>query len=158
MRTLGVHRPARVVDNGEQAVERAGRAVADLAAYLPHQANARVLDATATSLNLAPHTAIARDVVTSGNTSAASIPGAMTVPQRSGGYSFASPSRCHRAGPTGFRGRPARRCAPRTVPVARRRGGREPLRGALPARAARRPRANGRGPIGYSVRRNRPFG
>ncbi|GAA2059832.1 ketoacyl-ACP synthase III [Streptomyces cheonanensis] len=60
-----------------QAVERAGLAVADLAAYIPHQANARIIDATAKSLNLAPHTAIARDVVTSGNTSAASIPLAM---------------------------------------------------------------------------------
>ncbi|WP_329473148.1 ketoacyl-ACP synthase III [Streptomyces sp. NBC_01723] len=57
-----------------QAVEQAGIGIADLAAFVPHQANARIIDTAATSLGLAPHTVVARDVVTAGNTSAASIP------------------------------------------------------------------------------------
>ncbi|WP_374028478.1 beta-ketoacyl-ACP synthase III [Streptomyces sp. NEAU-sy36] len=60
-----------------EALRRAGLGVADLAAFIPHQANARIVDAAAKSLGLAPHTVVARDVVTSGNTSAASIPLAM---------------------------------------------------------------------------------
>ncbi|MBP0455725.1 MULTISPECIES: beta-ketoacyl-ACP synthase III [unclassified Kitasatospora] len=60
-----------------QALDRAGLDVADLDAFIPHQANARIVDAAAASLGLAPHTAVARDVVTAGNTSAASIPLAM---------------------------------------------------------------------------------
>ncbi|MCG0283770.1 beta-ketoacyl-ACP synthase III [Streptomyces sp. PSAA01] len=60
-----------------QALADAGLQTADLAAFIPHQANARIIDAAAKSLGLAPHTVVARDVVSAGNTSAASIPLAM---------------------------------------------------------------------------------
>ncbi|MEU6098279.1 beta-ketoacyl-ACP synthase III [Streptomyces sp. NPDC047079] len=63
-----------VPEISRQALERAGLDVTDLAAFVPHQANARIVDAAAKSLGLAPHTAVAKDVVTAGNTSAASIP------------------------------------------------------------------------------------
>ncbi|MER7004929.1 beta-ketoacyl-ACP synthase III [Dactylosporangium sp. NPDC000555] len=60
-----------------QAVDAAGLSLDDLDAFIPHQANARIIDAVAKSLRLPPHTVIARDVVHTGNTSAASIPLAM---------------------------------------------------------------------------------
>jgi 3-oxoacyl-[acyl-carrier-protein] synthase-3 len=59
------------------ALKLAGAAAADLAAFIPHQANIRITDAIAHALELPPHVAIARDIQTSGNTSAASIPLAM---------------------------------------------------------------------------------
>ncbi|TNM30590.1 beta-ketoacyl-ACP synthase III [Streptomyces sedi] len=60
-----------------RALEAAGLEPGDLAAFIPHQANARIIDAVARSLGLPPHVVVARDVVTSANTSAASIPLAM---------------------------------------------------------------------------------
>ncbi|MFE9560512.1 beta-ketoacyl-ACP synthase III [Streptomyces sp. NPDC006487] len=63
-----------VPEISRQALAKAGVEVADLAAFVPHQANARIVDAAARTLGLAPHTAVAKDVVTAGNTSAASIP------------------------------------------------------------------------------------
>jgi 3-oxoacyl-[acyl-carrier-protein] synthase-3 len=56
------------------ACERAGIAVEELAAFIPHQANLRITEAVARSLNLPPSVVIARDIVESGNTSAASVP------------------------------------------------------------------------------------
>ncbi|CUU55566.1 3-oxoacyl-[acyl-carrier-protein] synthase-3 [Parafrankia irregularis] len=53
--------------------ERAGIAPEDLAAIVPHQANLRIVEALAGGLGV-PDVPIARDVVDSGNTSAASIP------------------------------------------------------------------------------------
>ncbi|GAA3092903.1 beta-ketoacyl-ACP synthase III [Streptomyces rectiviolaceus] len=63
-----------VPEIAQQALREAGVDVADLAAFVPHQANARIIDTAAKSLGLAPHTVVAKDVVTAGNTSAASIP------------------------------------------------------------------------------------
>ncbi|MEU3776659.1 beta-ketoacyl-ACP synthase III [Streptomyces sp. NPDC032472] len=63
-----------VPEISRQALDKAGLDVADLDAFVPHQANARIVDAAARSLGLAPHTAVAKDVVTAGNTSAASVP------------------------------------------------------------------------------------
>jgi 3-oxoacyl-[acyl-carrier-protein] synthase III len=45
----------------------------DVAAFVPHQANLRIIDALAADLN-APDAVIAREVVTVGNTMAASVP------------------------------------------------------------------------------------
>lgn len=59
------------------ALDAAGITTADLAAFIPHQANARIVDALARALGLSAHTVVARDVVDAGNTSAASIPLAM---------------------------------------------------------------------------------
>jgi 3-oxoacyl-[acyl-carrier-protein] synthase III len=56
------------------AMERAGVTPADLAAFVPHQANLRICAKLASSLRLPPQVRLASDVVDAGNTSAASIP------------------------------------------------------------------------------------
>jgi 3-oxoacyl-[acyl-carrier-protein] synthase-3 len=58
----------------QRALEAAGIGPADLSAFILHQANVRIIDAAAKALRLPEHIAIARDIATSGNTSAASIP------------------------------------------------------------------------------------
>jgi 3-oxoacyl-[acyl-carrier-protein] synthase-3 len=60
-----------------EACLRAGIEPAELAAFVPHQANLRIIDSIAKKLNT-PNAVIARDIVTSGNTSAASIPLALS--------------------------------------------------------------------------------
>jgi 3-oxoacyl-[acyl-carrier-protein] synthase-3 len=60
-----------------QALAAAGLEPADLAAFIGHQANVRIIDAAVTALGLPPHVTVSRDVVEDGNTSAASIPLAM---------------------------------------------------------------------------------
>ena len=57
-----------------QALDRAGVSVDQLDCFVPHQANNRITDAMARSMKLPPHVRIARDIVDSGNTSAASVP------------------------------------------------------------------------------------
>ena len=57
-----------------QACQRAGLQVSDLAAFVPHQANLRITESLVSSLGLGPDVVVARDVVDSGNTSAASVP------------------------------------------------------------------------------------
>ena len=59
------------------ALDQAGLDPGDLAAFIPHQANARMTEVMAKRLGLPDHVAVADDVATSGNTSAASIPLAM---------------------------------------------------------------------------------
>jgi len=58
----------------QQALDAAGISADDLAAFIPHQANIRIIDELAKQLKLPEHVAIARDIVRTGNTSAASIP------------------------------------------------------------------------------------
>jgi 3-oxoacyl-[acyl-carrier-protein] synthase-3 len=60
-----------------QACERAGVEPADIAAFIAHQANARIIDSIAKRLNL-PNAIVVKDIVESGNTSAASIPLALS--------------------------------------------------------------------------------
>jgi 3-oxoacyl-[acyl-carrier-protein] synthase-3 len=60
-----------------QACEQAGVAPSELAAFVPHQANARIIDGIVKRLNI-PDAVIAKDIVESGNTSAASIPLALS--------------------------------------------------------------------------------
>ncbi|KHK97318.1 3-oxoacyl-ACP synthase [Microbacterium mangrovi] len=57
-----------------QALEAAGIGPDDLAAFIPHQANMRIIDEFAKQLKLPESVVIARDIETTGNTSAASIP------------------------------------------------------------------------------------
>lgn len=57
-----------------EALEVAGIEASDLAAFIPHQANMRIIDEFAKQLKLPETTVIARDIETTGNTSAASIP------------------------------------------------------------------------------------
>ncbi|WP_261989065.1 beta-ketoacyl-ACP synthase 3 [Streptomyces sp. wa22] len=59
------------------ALDAAGVTTAELAAFIPHQANLRIVDGAASALRLPPHVVVARDVVHAGNTSAASVPLAM---------------------------------------------------------------------------------
>lgn len=63
----------------ERALEAAGITAADLAAFIPHQANLRITTTAAKALCLPPHVLIATDVITNGNTGAASIPLAMAA-------------------------------------------------------------------------------
>ena len=60
-----------------QACERAGVAVSDLSAFVPHQANLRIIEAIARKLG-APQALVADDIVHAGNTSSASIPLALS--------------------------------------------------------------------------------
>ncbi|HEY1485452.1 MAG TPA: beta-ketoacyl-ACP synthase III [Micromonosporaceae bacterium] len=60
-----------------RAVAAAGITLDELDAFIPHQANMRITDAMARALKLPERVAIARDIVETGNTSAASIPLAM---------------------------------------------------------------------------------
>ena len=68
---------SQMADVALSACERAGIAPSELAAFVPHQANLRIIDAIARRLN-APQAIVARDIVTSGNTSAATIPLALS--------------------------------------------------------------------------------
>ncbi|GAA3948303.1 beta-ketoacyl-ACP synthase III [Microbacterium soli] len=58
----------------KEALDRAGIEASDLAAFIPHQANLRIVEQFAKQLKLPETTVIARDIETTGNTSAASIP------------------------------------------------------------------------------------
>ncbi|WP_285546452.1 beta-ketoacyl-ACP synthase 3 [Streptomyces lavendulae] len=62
----------------------------DLKAFVPHQANLRIVDALARSLD-APELAIAKDIVGSGNTCAASVPLALHALRRSGEITSGDP-------------------------------------------------------------------
>jgi 3-oxoacyl-[acyl-carrier-protein] synthase-3 len=61
-----------------QACERAGVKPEELAAFVPHQANTRIIDGIVKRLGLGPEVVIAKDLVESGNTSAASVPLALS--------------------------------------------------------------------------------
>ncbi|MBD3941058.1 ketoacyl-ACP synthase III [Microbacterium sp. NEAU-LLC] len=63
-----------MVKVARQALEEAGVEASDLAAFVPHQANMRIVDEFAKQLKLPESVVIARDIETTGNTSAASIP------------------------------------------------------------------------------------
>lgn len=60
-----------------KAIEAAGIAPEQLDAFIPHQANVRIIDAMVKQLGLPAHVPVARDIAETGNTSAASIPLAM---------------------------------------------------------------------------------
>ncbi|MFE9094138.1 ketoacyl-ACP synthase III [Streptomyces sp. NPDC007264] len=61
----------------QQALDAAGITVNDLDVFIPHQANVRIIDSMVKTLKLPEHVTVARDIRTTGNTSAASIPLAM---------------------------------------------------------------------------------
>jgi 3-oxoacyl-[acyl-carrier-protein] synthase-3 len=60
-----------------QACERAGVAVSDLAAFVPHQANLRIIETIARKVGV-PRERLADDIVHAGNTSSASVPLALS--------------------------------------------------------------------------------
>lgn len=77
----------------QQALEASGVTAEELTAFVPHQANMRIIDEFAKQLGLPDSVLIARDIQTTGNTSAASIPLAMhrlleEHPEASGGYAL----------------------------------------------------------------------
>ncbi|MEV4637480.1 beta-ketoacyl-ACP synthase III [Actinoplanes sp. NPDC049548] len=61
-----------------QACERAGVKPEELAAFVPHQANTRIIDGIVKRLGLGPDVVVAKDLIESGNTSAASVPLALS--------------------------------------------------------------------------------
>jgi 3-oxoacyl-[acyl-carrier-protein] synthase-3 len=61
-----------------RACALAGIGIDDLAAFVPHQANLRIIDALVRALKLPDHVVVARDIATTGNTSAASVPLALS--------------------------------------------------------------------------------
>ncbi len=63
-----------MVKVARQALDAAGVEASDLAAFVPHQANMRIIDEFAKQLKLPDTVVIGRDIETTGNTSAASIP------------------------------------------------------------------------------------
>jgi 3-oxoacyl-[acyl-carrier-protein] synthase III len=76
-----------------EALEVSGITADELTAFVPHQANVRIIDEFAKQLGLPESVLIARDIAHTGNTSAASIPLAMHQlladhPEASGGYAL----------------------------------------------------------------------
>ena len=69
---------------GPAALDAAGVTVDQLDAFVPHQANVRIVDAMAKQLKLPDDVAVARDIAYTGNTSAASVPLAMERMVRQG--------------------------------------------------------------------------
>jgi 3-oxoacyl-[acyl-carrier-protein] synthase-3 len=67
-----------------QAMERAGVGPEDIDVFAPHQANLRIIESMAKKIGFPESTVIARDIVQTGNTSAASVPLALTALLESG--------------------------------------------------------------------------
>lgn len=57
-----------------EAIAAAGVTPADIQVFIPHQANVRIIDQMVKQIGLPDHVTVAKDIVDSGNTSAASIP------------------------------------------------------------------------------------
>jgi 3-oxoacyl-[acyl-carrier-protein] synthase-3 len=74
-----------------QACERAGIAVNDLSAFVPHQANLRIIEAIARKIGV-PRERVADDIVHAGNTSSASIPLALSRMAERGDLKAGSPA------------------------------------------------------------------
>lgn len=73
-----------------RAVDQAGLSLADIDVLVTHQANLRIVEAIAKKLIAAgarPDLRVAKDIITSGNTSSASIPMALDRMRESGGIS-----------------------------------------------------------------------
>jgi 3-oxoacyl-[acyl-carrier-protein] synthase-3 len=68
----------------QKALDVAGVKAEDLTALVTHQANIRIIDELAKQLKLPDNVVVARDIVYTGNTSAASIPLAMHALLESG--------------------------------------------------------------------------
>jgi 3-oxoacyl-[acyl-carrier-protein] synthase III len=75
---------------GRRACELAGIEPTDLAAFVPHQANLRIIEAIARRLGVGD-ARIARDIVESGNTSSASVPLALARMAERGEVSSGDP-------------------------------------------------------------------
>jgi 3-oxoacyl-[acyl-carrier-protein] synthase-3 len=67
-----------------EAMEKAGVGPGDIDVFAPHQANLRIVESMAKRLGFGEDVVVARDIVQAGNTSAASIPLALTALLESG--------------------------------------------------------------------------
>ena len=65
-----------MVESAERALAQAGASVADVALFVPHQANTRIIDSAVAKLGI-PTDQVANILASTGNTSAASIPMAL---------------------------------------------------------------------------------
>ncbi|WP_198597786.1 beta-ketoacyl-ACP synthase III [Blastococcus atacamensis] len=74
----------KLTETLQAAMDRAGVTAADIDVFAPHQANLRIIESMAKKLGFGEKTVIARDIVQSGNTSAASIPLALSALIESG--------------------------------------------------------------------------
>jgi 3-oxoacyl-[acyl-carrier-protein] synthase-3 len=74
----------RLTETLEEAMEAAGVGPADIDVFAPHQANLRIVESMTRKLGFGEDTVVARDIVHSGNTSAASVPLALTALLESG--------------------------------------------------------------------------
>jgi 3-oxoacyl-[acyl-carrier-protein] synthase-3 len=74
----------RLTDTLLLAMESAGVDPKDIDVFAPHQANLRIVESMTKRLGFGEDVVVARDVVQSGNTSAASIPLALTALMESG--------------------------------------------------------------------------
>ncbi len=73
-----------LVTYAQRALERANVSATQIQAFIPHQANKRIIENIANKLQLPEDVVIAQDIVTQGNTSSASIPLAMHALLREG--------------------------------------------------------------------------
>ncbi len=74
----------RLTETLQQAMARAGVTPDDIDVFAPHQANLRIVESMTKRLGFGDNTVVARDIVQAGNTSAASIPLALTALMESG--------------------------------------------------------------------------
>jgi 3-oxoacyl-[acyl-carrier-protein] synthase-3 len=82
-RTVFKFAVSQMAESVERLLERNGLAAGDLAVVIPHQANQRILDATADRLGL-PHDRMATVIARYGNTTAATLPLALEDVLRAG--------------------------------------------------------------------------
>lgn len=75
----------------EQVADRAGVKINELAAFVPHQANLRIIQGIAKRLDFSDDCIVAEDIVYSGNTSAASVPLALSKLVQDGNIASGAP-------------------------------------------------------------------
>ncbi|SDC88331.1 3-oxoacyl-[acyl-carrier-protein] synthase III [Geodermatophilus telluris] len=74
----------KLTDTLVEAMEAAGVGPDDIDVFAPHQANLRIVESMTRKLGFGEKTVVARDIVQAGNTSAASVPLALTALLESG--------------------------------------------------------------------------
>jgi 3-oxoacyl-(acyl-carrier-protein) synthase III len=74
----------KLTETLQQAMAQAGVTPADIDVFAPHQANLRIVESMTKKLGFGPDVVVARDIVQAGNTSAASVPLALTALIESG--------------------------------------------------------------------------
>jgi 3-oxoacyl-[acyl-carrier-protein] synthase-3 len=77
------HAVVNLAETVDEALHRSGLAASEISWFVPHQANRRIIDATAKKLGIDPSKVVIT-VDQHGNTSAASIPLALSVARHDG--------------------------------------------------------------------------